>query len=298
MSPNAFHPPTAGQQRRYRITHRTVLSYAGAASASHNELRMTPVTEPGQTTLENRIRVRPMTWSQVYRDAWGTHVMAIEAITDHAQLTVESTSTVELYRTAPALPDEDDDEPITWNRLQLSTVQDLYYEWLAPTPQTTIGADLALLVRQAAAGLQPREAVQAVAELITNQLTFERGVTGVHTSADDAWMARRGVCQDFAHLTVGCLRELRIPARYVSGYLVPQESSEVGETSSGESHAWVEAWLGDWLSMDPTNGRPVALDHVVVARGRDYSDVPPFKGMYIGPKDSKSEVTVQFTRLS
>lgn len=290
---------TLRPSRRYRITHRTVISYDGAAIASHNELRMTPISEPGQTSLENRIRVRPMTWSQVYRDAWGTHVMHIEAAVDHPSLSVEAVSTVELTR-QPETSSEETTHPerMTWERLETPSVTDLYYEWLAPTRQTTVSDDLVSLINDALSGRTPLEAARAVAELIQGQMTYERGVTEVHSSAAQAWAARRGVCQDFAHLTIGALRSLGIPARYVSGYLVPKQDSEIGETSAGESHAWVEAWLGEWVPLDPTNGRPVLLDHIVVGRGRDYSDVPPFKGIYSGPKVSRQEVEVTFTRLT
>ena len=104
--------------------------------------------------------------------------------------------------------------------------------------------------------------------------------------------------RDFAHIAVGALRSLGIPARYVSGYLAPKRDSEVGETSVGESHAWVEFWDGAWLPADPTNVRPVGLEHVVVARGRDYEDVPPLKGVYSGKGVATLDVAVRFTRLA
>lgn len=279
------------ESRRYRITHTTTLAYDGTVRASHSELRMTPISERGQTTLENRIRVRPMTWSHVYRDAFDSHVMTIEAITEHKSLVVESISTVELTRT----PTET--SYLGWDELLDPVRQDRHTTWLLPTPRTTIDADL---VELAAAERRetPQETVLAVCDLVRAQVGYESGATEAGSSAADAWAARSGVCQDFAHLTCGALRSLSIPARYVSGYLVPRPDTEVGESLTGESHAWVEAWLGDWLPVDPTNGRPVALDHVVVGRGRDYADVPPLKGVYSGSQGSKSTVSVQFTRLT
>ena len=94
------------------------------------------------------------------------------------------------------------------------------------------------------------------------------------------------------------MRTLGIPARYVSGYLCPQRDSEVGESSAGESHAWLEFWDGDWVPADPTNGVPVGQEHVVVARGRDYEDVPPLKGVYSGRGVATLSVEVRFTRLA
>ena len=121
---------------------------------------------------------------------------------------------------------------------------------------------------------------------------------GRPSTAIEAFAAGRGVCQDFAHLALSMLRASGIPARYVSGYLHPDVHAEPGRTAVGQSHAWVEYWAGSWLPLDPTSGAEVAERHVVVARGRDYTDVPPLKGIYHGPPEAEMEVTVEVTRLS
>ena len=102
---------------------------------------------------------------------------------------------------------------------------------------------------------------------------------GVHPALE-ALHHGAGVCQDFAHLTLALLRAAGIPARYVSGLPPPGKDARPGETVAGESHAWVEAWIGDWWAFDPTNGVAVGERHVVVGRGRDYADVPPLKGVH------------------
>jgi transglutaminase-like putative cysteine protease len=122
------------------------------------------------------------------------------------------------------------------------------------------------------------------------------GVTGVRTSAQEAWQDGRGVCQDFAHIALGALRALGVPARYVSGYLHPDPAAPVGRTVTGQSHAWVEWWAGDWYGFDPTNGKVAGLDHVVVATGRDYGDVSPFRGVISGGAGSRMDVRVELTR--
>jgi transglutaminase-like putative cysteine protease len=94
------------------------------------------------------------------------------------------------------------------------------------------------------------------------------------------------------------LRAVGIPARYVSGYLHPVREAEVGESSAGQSHAWVEWWVGEWAGFDPTNGLPAGEHHVVVARGRDYADVAPLKGIYHGPANTLLGVEVEVTRLA
>jgi transglutaminase-like putative cysteine protease len=130
-------------------------------------------------------------------------------------------------------------------------------------------------------------------------MSYVPGSTGVQTSAAEAWSARSGVCQDYAHLVVGALRHVGLPARYVSGYLHPKASAALGESVVGESHAWVEWWLGEWVAHDPTNSTMVSDRHVVVGMGRDYRDVPPIKGIVAGsPVTTDLEVKVEITRLA
>ncbi len=278
--------------RRYRIVHTTSLTYERGVRAAHNELRMTPLNEAGQTTLENRIRIRPMTWSHVYRDHWGTHVMAMESLAEHARLDIEAISTVE------RMPVEPHETALDWATVRDRAVQDRSFEWLMLSARTRPGAGITELAEAVGGSTTPGEAAMELSRLVREEMRYQRGVTGVHSRGEDAWAERAGVCQDFAHITIGALRTLGIPARYVSGYLVPTRDAAVGETSTGESHAWVEFWDDGWVAVDPTNGIEVSTDHVVVARGRDYEDVPPFKGIYSGRAAATLEVSVAITRLA
>ena len=279
-------------RRRYQIVHRTQLTYSGPVQSSHNELRMTPVSEAGQTTLESRLRIKPLTWSHVYTDHWGTRVTAIEAMDGHVLLDVESISTVERDEVPSTCHD------LSWDALDGPVIRDLNFEWLMPTPRTHLAPEVLDVVAAAVGTEGPRGAVDRVVGLVRERVTYERGVTGVHSSAQDAWEAASGVCQDYAHLVLGALRHLGVPCRYVSGYLAPHSGSAVGEVSTGESHAWVEWWDGAWVSVDPTNPDAGVLDHVVVARGRDYDDVPPIKGVFQGAAAQSQSVSVTFTRLA
>ena len=278
--------------RRYRIVHTTALAYDGPVRAAHNELRMTPLNEPGQTTLENRIRIRPMTWSHVYRDHWGTHVMAMESLAPHERLDIEAISTVERVDVEPPGATCD------WDAVRDPAVQDRLYEWLMVSDRTRAGEGVGRLVEEVRNLPSPRAAADEVCRRVREAMEYRPGATGVHSRGEEAWAEQAGVCQDFAHITIGALRALGIPARYVSGYLVPHRELAVGETASGESHAWVEFWDDAWVAADPTNGTPVGVEHVVVARGRDYDDVPPFKGIYSGKAVAALEVVVSITRLA
>jgi transglutaminase-like putative cysteine protease len=145
--------------------------------------------------------------------------------------------------------------------------------------------------------------VEGVAGFVASHLSYTPGVTEVSTSAVEAFEAGHGVCQDYAHLTLGLLRAMGVPGRYASGYLHPKKHARLGDTVTGESHAWVEAWVGDWWGFDPTNGVPAGERHVLVGRGRDYADVPPLKGVYSaregeGAKPEPVKVEVRTTRLA
>lgn len=277
--------------RRLRIRHTTRVSYAQAAVSSHNEVRMTPLTLPGQTTLDSRLTIRPAATTWSYWDYWGTQVTAFELMDPHADLTITASSLVE---TSP--PGELPEAP-TWAEVTEQTANSRLLEFANPTPRTTVPAKLVKKARKAAAGLDPHETAVAVSSLVADQVSYLPGVTGVNTSAAEAWDQGAGVCQDIAHLTIALLRGLGLPTRYVSGYLQPEREAELHRPVAGQSHAWVEYWAGDWHGYDPTNRTRADESHVVVGRGRDYDDVTPHKGVYRGVAGGPPEVTVEFTRV-
>jgi transglutaminase-like putative cysteine protease len=137
------------------------------------------------------------------------------------------------------------------------------------------------------------------AALIHEQFVYKKGATHVHSSVQDCLVTRAGVCQDFAHLLIAVLRQRGIPARYVSGYLVPRQSldarSSMENIIGGQaSHAWVQAHIPEtgWIGLDPTVGHFVDAQHIVIARGRDYGDVPPVRGVYKGHAGQSLSVDV------
>ncbi|MFF5496171.1 transglutaminase N-terminal domain-containing protein [Streptomyces aquilus] len=278
--------------RRLRIKHVTRVSYAQPAASSHNEVRMTPLTLPGQTTLDSRVTVSPATATWSYWDYWGTQVTGFDLLDPHGDLTITASSLVE---TAPpdALP-----EAPTWAELSESTASSRLLEFAGPTARTTVPPKLLKKARKAAAGLDPHATAVAVSALVADRVTYLPGATGVNTSAAEAWEQGAGVCQDIAHLTIALLRGLGLPTRYVSGYLHPERDAELHRPVAGQSHAWIEYWAGDWCGYDPTNRTRADESHVVVGRGRDYDDVTPHKGIYRGVPGGPPEVTVEFTRVA
>jgi transglutaminase-like putative cysteine protease len=279
---------------RLQVVHTTQVSYTAPVRASFNEARMTPLTIPAQITLESRVTAGPGVPVWTYCDYWGTFVSVFDITDPHESLVVRAQATVEtgqgLTDAAPA--------PLPWAELRARTGSGRLLEFLMPTPLTTVTPDVAATVVDAVRDADPADAATEIAARVRSQVSYMAGATGVRTNAQEAWDQGQGVCQDMAHLTVALLREAGLPARYVSGYLHADPSAEPGQTVVGESHAWVEYWAGSWLPCDPTSGAPVRERHVVVARGRDYADIPPLKGIYHGAPTSALDVTVEVTRLA
>lgn len=281
---------------RLHIVHTTTFRYERPVTASYNEARMRPATMPGQMVLQARVTASPSSWATEYRDYWGTQVNAFEIHTPHSELVVVSEAVVDIVaRSEASLPSGEGAAP--WSTLAEPGAVDRNTEFLAQTPATQPDDELAALALDVGAGLGPAEAALAVCDAIRAEVEYVPGATGVHTRATEAWAQREGVCQDLAHLAIGALRSLGIPARYVSGYLHPLGyTAAVGETFIGESHAWVEFWAGEWLSYDPTNRTVVSDHHVLVARGRQYTDVTPLRGVFAGGGSSSQSVQVELTR--
>jgi transglutaminase-like putative cysteine protease len=272
-----------------RIRHHTGYRYRGEAHSSYNEARVTPLSTDRQLAMETSVTVSPPTRTYRYWDYWGTLVDAFDVHEPHTELAVLGTSVVE---TSPAI------EPFTsagWDDLASPVIRDRFGELLAPTNYVPVLDDAGPGVDSR---WSPVDAVEAAAGWVHDRLAYGKGVTDVTTTAADAMRIGSGVCQDFAHLTLAVLRGMGIPARYVSGYLHPSAQGEVGTATTGESHAWVEAWTGDWWAYDPTHGRPVGERHVLVGRGRDYADVSPLRGVYHGAGAEGLTVSVEISRLA
>jgi transglutaminase-like putative cysteine protease len=277
---------------RLRVVHRTGFTYNLPAQASYNEARMLPAHSGDQFVLSTNLDISPPAIQHSYIDYWGTRVSTFEVLTPHTELSVTATSLVEVRPSDAPTP------AASWEDLaSLAATSVHFVEHLRPTRLTAPHEEverLALASRQT--GATPHETALVLARAVHERIEYQRGVTGVHSTGAEAWTAGKGVCQDFAHVLIGALRSLGIPARYVSGYLHPKPSAQIGETVTGESHAWVEWYAGDWFGYDPTNMLEIGERHVLVARGRDYTDVSPLRGVYAGPSASSIFVRVEITR--
>ncbi|BBZ71000.1 transglutaminase family protein [Mycobacterium paraseoulense] len=277
---------------RLRVVHTTGYAYQSAVTASYNEARLTPRSNSRQNVILNRVETIPATRSYRYIDYWGTAVTAFDLHAPHTDLTVTSSSVVETEGPEPPVTD------VGWRELDSEAVIDRFDELLRPTDHTPASKKVTSVAKKIAKSHRPAEAVVAAAHWVRSELEYLPGTTSVHSSGLDALNEGRGVCQDFVHLSLMLLRAMGIPAHYVSGYLHPKRDGVVGDTVDGRSHAWIQAWTGGWWSYDPTNETEISEQYVSVGAGRDYTDVPPLKGIYSGQGATDLDVVVEVTRLA
>ncbi|MFT3969290.1 MAG: transglutaminase family protein [Micropruina sp.] len=277
--------------RQIRIVHHTGYAYREPVLGSYNEVRMTPRTSREQWVLSSRIDIQPSPWVLGYRDYWGTKVTSFEIRERHSRLGVTSTATVEVTRSAEPSPGA------SWEELRDPRLEDRLVEMLTLTEHIDPGTELSEFAAAVAREASPAETVAAVVATIRDRVRYVPGATHVQTRARDVWAAAAGVCQDMVHVALGALRSVGIPARYVSGYLMPAANPVPGEARKAESHAWLQYWDGAWVGLDPTNDSAPGEFHVEVGIGRDYSDVPPLRGIYSGAAESEMYVEVEMTVL-
>jgi len=250
---------------------------------------MRPDMSDRQFLLSSQMTMTPLSSQHQFTDYWGTRVTSIEILTPHQELSLMAESLVEIN------PRPSASEGLEWGELQEAPVTSAELtELLTMTALTKPPQDVIRGAHKiAGASETPDHAAREICEWINDEMAYVPGVTAVHSSAAEAWKNKQGVCQDISHITLGALRSVGIPSRYVSGYLHPVAEAGIGDVVEGESHAWVEWWSGHFRGFDPTNRREVADRHVIVGRGRDYTDVPPLRGVYDGPPTSDHRVQVQ-----
>ena len=277
---------------RMRVVHTTGYAYQSPVTASYNEARLTPRSDTRQNVILNRVETIPASRSYRYIDYWGTAVTAFDLHAPHADLTVTSSSVIETEEPEPAAIETG------WGDLRSEAVIDRFDELLRPTAHTPSSKRVASVGKKISKSHKPKEAVVAAAKWAHGELDYLPGTTGVHSSGLDALREGKGVCQDFVHLSLMMLRSMGIPARYVSGYLHPKRNATVGDTVDGRTHAWIQAWTGEWWNYDPTNDTGITEQYVSVGVGRDYTDVSPLKGIYSGEGATDLDVIVEVTRLA
>ena len=282
---------------RYHLLHVTEFVYDGPVSESYNEVRLRPIHDDNQSCLSFRLTTHPTSPAFSYRDALGNWVHQVNVLPEHSKLRVQAESVVLTHDVPPVS---------SWMLLgeideRQEELLEEFYDMLAPSKYVPHLQELTPLITTAEAMCDGTVAgfAQHASDLIHERFKYVKGATHVNSSIADSLRLDAGVCQDFAHVLLGVLRKRGIAARYVSGYLVPQNkenpAAKLEEVIGGQaSHAWAEAYIPDseWMPLDPTLGKPVGKRHVRIAYGRDYSDVAPVRGVYKGHAGQRLSVDV------
>jgi transglutaminase-like putative cysteine protease len=284
---------TAVAERRitYRVEHRTRYVHAGTVSVSHHLGFLTPRRMPSQALSRCDLRIHPDPSDRDARvDYFGNELTYFAILTPYREITVEASAIVEIRpREQAILPERSPAWDAPADRRAIEDEQFCF-----ASPYVPVTAALADLARAAFSRGRPLLAGAIdLMHLIHADFRYTPGSTTVTTPLARVLSDRRGVCQDFAHLQIGCLRSLGIPARYVSGYLCTDPPPGRPRLIGGDvSHAWLSVCcpIHGWVDLDPTNGVVPDVRHVTLAWGRDYGDVSPLRGVVLG--GGEHELTV------
>ena len=275
----------------YAIRHVTTFRYKPAVGESIREVRMQPRSDLRQRCLTFALEVHPRANVMSYRDFFGNAVHHFDIPGRHQTIEISAQAIVEV--TPPLDPRQR--KSSAWDELDTRVQEGDYWEMLLPSQfakPTELLKKLAAELNLKRSG-EPLALLRELNEALYDKFDYVPNSTNVDSPIDDALRTRQGVCQDFAHIMIALVRQLKIPCRYVSGYLY-HGSEDKDRSPAGATHAWVEAYLGEagWVAFDPTNNLLGSERHVCVAIGRDYSDVPPTRGVYKGEADSELSVRV------
>ncbi len=275
----------------YAIRHVTTFRYKPAVGESIMEVRMQPRSDLRQRCLTFALELHPRANVMSYRDFFGNAVHHFDIPGRHQTIEISAQAIVEV---TPLL-DPRQRKSSAWDELDTRVQEGDYWEMLLPSQfakPTELLKKLAAELNLKRSG-EPLVLLRELNEALYDKFDYVPNSTNVDSPIDDALRTRQGVCQDFAHIMIALVRQLKIPCRYVSGYLY-HGSEDKDRSPAGATHAWVEAYLGEagWVAFDPTNNLLGSERHVCVAVGRDYSDVPPTRGGYKGEADSELSVRV------
>jgi transglutaminase-like putative cysteine protease len=295
----------AGAQR-FEVEHRTSYSYGAAMTDGYTVACLVPRPTPWQQVVESTVSVDPNpSEHDSYLDAFGNLIHEFGVHEPHRAVTVRARSVVDLAE--PAMPHDDTPWEHVVEQLDAARGETAINTGFFRSASTFVDLeDLGVALRSIAArsfvpGRSIIDGARALCDDIKGSFRFDAGFSDVSTPLTYVLSARRGVCQDFAHLAIGCLRSIGLAARYVSGYI--ETEPPPGQTrleGADASHAWCSVWTpgAGWVDFDPTNGLLPVARHITVAWGRDYADVTPVRGVMIGPATSQQlDVSVDVRRV-
>ena len=283
----------------FDVRHRTTYRYSQPVSISHHVLHLMPRRSDRQIVHASRLSVDPApTVRSDATDYFGNQVAYLTLQDQHETLGIEACSRVEVVAPPDHLPQRTTPWDQVFAQLESSASRAALdvLQFAFESPFTRATADLAAYARESFVPGRPiLEAALDLTGRIFRDFRYESGTTSVSTPVEEVFRSRHGVCQDFAHLELACLRALALPARYVSGYLLtrppPGQPRRIGADAS---HAWLSVWCAEagWVDLDPTNDTIARDEHVTLAWGRDYGDISPINGVIFGGGEHTIDVAV------
>ncbi len=284
---------------RYRITHRTAYTYSEPVTVSHHASRVEARETPCQENAGSRLTITPEpAVRKNRRDYFGNAVCFFSVQELHERLDILAESLVRREMGSPPSPGRSPPWEEVVARLRSPDAEPVYdaQQFVFESPYVRPSADLAALAAPSfRAGRPLLEAILDLNRRIYSEFTYDAAATTVATPIEEVLRERRGVCQDFTHLALGCVRSMGLAGRYVSGYLrtrpAPGRPRLVGADAT---HAWLSVFcpIGGWVDFDPTNNSMPAAEHITVAFGRDFSDVSPVTGILVGGGEHRVTVAV------
>jgi transglutaminase-like putative cysteine protease len=290
----------------YDIRHKTTFTYEEVVSVSHHVLHLAPRRHVRQRTLETAMRISPApAVDSEGKDYFGNPVYYLTVQEPHERLVVDATSRVEVLPMDEAL---DLTASTPWEEVgeALAGVADETllnaYQFAFESPYSVANDEVHEYALQSFEPSRPiLEAAMDLTTRIYREFEYRGGVSDVSTPVRDVFRMRKGVCQDFAHLQIACLRSVGLAARYVSGYLLTHPPAGKEKlVGSDASHAWVSVWCASdgWVDFDPTNNLIPNVEHITVGWGRDYGDVSPINGFIVGGGAHQIAVAVDVKQVS
>lgn len=282
----------------YRIFHKTTYAYKYPVSVGNHVACLTPRTVSHHRCTQHKLRIHPAAEITRRADYFGNQLSFFNIEEPHSRLTVIARSEVVMDANRNPLPDVSPRWEEIAERLPKDSDPALIdaYQFVFESPRIRPSAQLAsYALKSFTAGRPFVEALLDLTKRIFTDFRFDSKATNVRTPTEEFFRNRSGVCQDFAHLEIACLRSLHLSARYVSGYLRTYSSPDRPRLfGSDASHAWISAYCPDigWIDMDPTNNVAPSKDHITLGWGRDYGDVSPLRGLILGGRDHTLKVSV------
>ena len=274
---------------KWAILHRTRYTYATPVRDSFNDVRLQPMPIPEQSVESFLLKVLPAARLTHSKDFYSNWIHHFEIIEPHSHLLIEANSVVITRPPAP-LPDE---KICSFEQMREAPNIERCFDYLLESRFVELSPESWKLALDATADINDAwQATLAIMKFVHGFLKYESASTHVHTHMSEVMRDRRGVCQDFAHFMIGLCRALKIPARYVSGYLATEAASA--------THAWVEVFVPGrgWRGLDPTHNCQIGETYVKLGNGRDCADVPPVSGNYRGTRERRMEVEVKITPVN